>query len=139
REAPRVKERRQTCSDGVLPSSILISAHLGVGRREDRVSHELIIAPGAASQGSVKCLHGFGVALEEIIRHTDVQSCPDVGAIETQRSFEPRQGLSGSSCKYQNNSTIGIAIRIAWIVFKSPVNLSECEIEVSSVQIYGSE
>ena len=81
------EERRQTPNDGPFALGILISSHLGIGRREDRMCLELGVASRLAGQGSVKCLDSLVVAVEEIIRHADAHGCLSVGAVEAERSF----------------------------------------------------
>src|SRR5438874_9661104 len=100
---------------------------------------ELSVSSGGAGQGAVKCLDGLGVALQEIIRHAQVQSCPSVGAVEAERPFEPGHGIGGFACKYQNDPAISIAIGIARIDLERAVDFPQCKIIMSSEEMDNCE
>src|SRR5207248_5891066 len=134
-----IEERRQTCNNGTLFLGVPVFAHAGIGRREDRMCEELSVSSGSAGQGAVKCIDGLDVAVQEIMRHAQVQSCPSVGAVEAERSFEPGNGIGGFARKYQNDPAISKAIRIAGIDLKSTVDLPQCEIIMSSEEMDNGE
>src|SRR5207237_6367302 len=77
-----VEEWRQTLNNGAFALDIPVSTRYGVDCSEERMCLELREASGVAGQGAVKCLDRLVVAVQEIIRHTDVHSCPSVGAVE---------------------------------------------------------
>src|SRR6267378_1382054 len=134
-----VEERRQTRNDGALAFGILVSAHLRVARREDRMSHELSVSSGAPREGAARCLDGLAVAVEEIIRHANKQSCPGVGPVEAERSFDPGKSLGGSARKNQDISPHLIAVCIVWINFERMVDLAQCEIIMFSAHTDNGE
>ena len=119
-----IEERRQSDNGGPFAFGIRISANLGISRCEDRMCLDLWGASVHAGQGPIRCLNGTVVAVEEIIRHPDVHSCPSTGAVEAKRSFEPGDGLNGFARKHQNGSALNVAFRIARIDLERPVDLA---------------